>query len=232
MISNMNQRPFFFASMCLLGMSAVVNSRMLGQSTTAPRFRWSERLAHELRYQHMIANANELTPKDREELLEFVFNRFKHPVNTHDAEMFEDISDEQLRKLAANTRIEPFNLNGDSKAEIIAQGNGLGPCGATGNCIVLVLKITPEGIETLLDSRAGKSGGGFEKIRVLDTSTNGFRDIVLASHVSASDRTLEVFRFVDGKYKTSACYYATTKPAGDPEGSRQPVISRGCPGEK
>ena len=218
--------------MCLLGMSAVANTRMLSQSAAAPRFRWSERLAHELSYQNTIANAKEVTPEERKELLEFVFNRFKHPINSHDAEMFEDISDDQLRRLAADTRIQPFDLNGDSKAEIIAQGNGLGPCGATGNCIVLVLKITPEGIETLLDSRAGKSGGGFEKIRVLDTSTNGFRDIVLASHVSASDRTLEVFRFVGGKYQKSACYYATTQPAGYPEGLQQPVISRGCPGEK
>ncbi len=134
-----------------------------------------------------------------------------------------------MQKLAAQTRIELDDLNGDGKAEIIAQGNGLGPCGGTGNCIVLVMQSTPDGIRLLLDSRAGKSGGGFEKIRVLDTVTNGFRDIVLAAHVSASDKTLQVFRFTGGKYRAAECYYSTTQPAGIPEGLDYPQITRGCP---
>ncbi|HUY95393.1 MAG TPA: hypothetical protein VMU71_08845 [Terracidiphilus sp.] len=193
-------------------------------------FRWSERLAHELSYQHTIANAKELTSAERKDLLAFVLNRFENPFNSFDAEMFEGISKDRMRKLAANTRIELIDLNGDGKDEIIAQGNGLGPCGGTGNCIVLVLQRGPEGIRILLDSESDKTASGFEKIRILDTSTNGFRDIVLATHDSASDRTLEVFQFADGKYRMSRCYYATTQPRGIPEGLRNPVITLGCRG--
>ena len=231
MLLSMNQRLLALTTNGLLWFATVVNPQQLGHTTADHHFRWSERLGHELNYHHTIANAKELAPKERSALLAFVLSRFKHPINGHDTDMFEDISDEQIQNLAANTRIELFDLNGDGKDEIIAQGNGLGPCGGTGNCMVFVLQSTPAGIKTLFDSRA-EGFGGFEKIRVLDTATNGFRDIVLASHDSASDRTIEVFRFAGGRYRVSDCYYATTEPAGHPEGLRNPEISRSCPGEK
>jgi len=216
---------------CILGLVVVANAQT-HSPTTPPHFRWSERLAHELDYKHTIGNAKELSTEERRKLLAFVLTRFKHPVNRHDAEMFENISDEQMRRLAADTRIELLDLNGDGTNEIIAQGNGLGPCGGTGNCIVMVLQNTPVGWKCLLDSRAGQLGGGFEKIRVLETETNGFRDIVLASHVSATDRTLGLFRYSDGRYRRSECYYATTQPAGHPDGLQHPEISSGCPGDR
>lgn len=228
----MSGRIFSLAAGLLLLCAAVINQHALGQSGAIQHFRWSERLAHELSYQHTIANARELTSPERTALLTFVLNRFKHPINSYDADTFEGIPDDQMRKLAADTRIELVNLNGDGKDEIIAQGNGLGPCGGTGNCIVLVLRNTPTGIQLLLDSRVGEDGGSFEKIRILDTVTNGLRDIALASHISASDRTIEVFRFIRGQYTRSGCYYATTYPAGYPEGLKQPELSKGCPGEK
>ena len=191
-------------------------------------FRWSERLAHELDYQHTIATAKELTPEERAALFGFILNRFQHPVSSHDAEMFEDLSEKELRKLASDTRIEFFDLKGDGKNEIIAQGNGFGACGGTGNCIVLVLQSTSTGFQIVLDSREGKFGSGYEKIRVLDSSTNGFRDIVLATHDSASDRTLEVFRFRDGRYRRSDCFTSTVWSPDHPEGLEQPEISHGC----
>ena len=76
----------------------------------------------------------------------------------------------------------------NGKKEIIAQGNGLGPCGGTGNCIVMVLQRAPTRWRTLLDTQA-QLKGRFEKIRVLDAFTDGCRDIVVASHVSACERT-------------------------------------------
>jgi len=224
-----SQRIPLLAAKLMILFAVVMNERGWCQSEAVQHFRWSERRAHELSYEHTASNAGELTPKERTALITFLLDRFKHPTSSHDADMFEGIPDEEMRKLAAQTRIELADLNGDSKKEIIAQGNGLGPCGGTGNCIVLVMRTTQKGFELLLDSRAGEYGGGFEKIRVLETATSGFRDIVLASHVSASDRTLEVFRFTGGKYRRSACYYSTLMPAGYPEGLKQPEISRGCP---
>ncbi len=226
----MNLRLLYLATTSVLRFTLLAS----GQNQTlgsADHFR-SERIAHELDYKHTIATAKELLPKERAKLLAFVLDRFQHPVNAHDEDMFGRISDNEIRKLAGDTRIEFVDLDGDGTDEIIAQGNGLGACGGTGNCIVLVLKSTPVGWETLLDSRAGKFGGGFEKIRVMDTVTDGFRDVVLGSHVSAGDRTLEVFRYAGGRYTRSECYYATMTPNGFDEGREFYDISRGCPGEK
>lgn len=226
----MNQRPLLLTSCYLLWCAAVANPQAASQSSSG-HFRWSERLAHELSYQHTIATAKELMPEERASLLGFILNRFQHPASRHDADMFEDMSNKELRKLALDTRIEFYDLNGDGKNEIIAQGNGLGACGGTGNCVVLVLQSTPTGFQILLDSRAGKFGRGFEKIRIMESRTNGYRDIVLASHVSASDRTLEVFRFKSGEYRRSGCFYSTVWSADHPEGLKNPDISHGCPGQ-
>jgi hypothetical protein len=211
--------------------SLLLSGTILAQTPTpsAPaHFRWSEHLAHELDYKHTIATAKELSPEERAEMLAFVLNRFKHPVGTHDAEMFEDISNRKMLKLAGDTRIESVNLDGDGATEIIAQGNGLGPCGATGNCVLMVLQSTPAGWKVLLDTRAGKDGHGVEKIRLMDTVTNGFHDIVLASHVSATERDLEVFRFSAGKYRRSACYYARVEEGRSP----YDISSYRCSGDK
>jgi hypothetical protein len=217
----------------LLAFTLVATGNGQTNPTSAPEhFRWSERRAHELDYHHTIATAADLTAQERSELLSAVLNRFKHPVSPHDAAMFEDMTDEELAKLAGDTRIDYFDLNGDGTNETIAQGNGLGACGGTGNCILMVFLRTPQGLKLILDSRAGKWGGGVEKIRVLDTSTNGFRDVVLASHISASDRTLALYRYSDGGYRPVECYYATMQPHGVPEGLQYPDISRGCPGDK
>jgi hypothetical protein len=179
----------------------------------AKQFHWSEGLAHELNYEHTIATANELSIPERNKLLAFMLNRFQNPSNAHDAVMFEVFSDIQLRKLAADTRIEFVDLNGVGDKEIIVQGNGLGPCGATGNCIAMVLQITSTGWKTLLDTHAQFSRG-FEKIRVLDTSTNGYRDIVVATHDSACERTALVLAYDDEHYRERECYQINGCTAG------------------
>jgi hypothetical protein len=206
-------RPSCYRSAVIGRLAALVAAFAIaaGCQTTPPAqsrsnyFYWSEAKAHELDYKQTIATAKELSPKERADLLLLVLNRFLHPVNEHDKGMFEDISEKEMRKLAANTRIEFVDLNGDGENEIVAQGNGLGPCGATGNCIVLVLRATTDGWKIVLDTRA-KLGGGVEKIRVLETSTNGFRDIVLATHDSATERTAFVLRYDNEQYRERECY--------------------------
>jgi hypothetical protein len=159
----------------------------------ANRFYWSEAKAHELDYKRTIATAKELSPKQRGDLLAFVLSRFQHQTNAKGGAMFEDI-------------IEFVDLNDDGTTEIIAQGYGLGPCGATGNCIVMVLQSTSSGWTTLLDTYT-QFGGGFEKIRVLDNSMNGYRDIVIADHDSACERTALVLAYDGKQYRERDCYH-------------------------
>jgi hypothetical protein len=190
-------------------------------------FYWSETKAHELDYKHTIATADELSPVERKNLLAFMFNRFRSRPKEHQESMFEGIPDDQLRRLAANTRIEFVDLNGDETRQIIAQGNGIGPCGATGNCIVMLLEKTLTGWKTLLDTHA-QFGGGFEKIRMLDTFTNGYRNIVLADHDSACKRTASVLTYDKKRYRERECYHISSCTAGGTARLPKPEIEA-CP---
>jgi len=168
---------------------------------SAPKnFRWSERQAHELDYRHTIKTSHELSTEQRNALVKIIVAQLRH-------ETFEDTT--ELQCFAADTRIEFIDLIGDGTKEIVAQSNGLGPCSATGNCILWVFQSIPQGYKLLLDSTEGKWGGGVQVLRVLASSSNGFRDIVLGSHGSATERTLLVYNYSDGSYRPSACYSMT-----------------------
>jgi len=193
----------------------------------ASHFSWSETKAHELDYNNTIATAKELSPKERSALITFMLNRYEHPTNTHDQTWSEDTPEDAIRKLAADTRVEFVDLNGDGKDEIVAQGNGLGPCGGTGNCLVMVLQSTSAGWETLLDTHA-QFGGGFEKIRVLDTLTNGYRDIVVADHDSACERTALVLAYDGKQYRERDCHHINWCTAAGTVRLSKPEIGQ-CP---
>ena len=187
--------------------SAVGQQKPPGSGVTSSHFRWSERTAHELDYRHTIRTANNLAAEQKKVLLDAVLTQLKRARSTNE-QMFEGISERQLRKMAADTRIELVDLNGDGQPEVIAQANGLGACGGTGNCIVWIFQMTSDGTKLLLDTTSQKWVGGFEVLSIRLTSTNGFRDIVLGSHGSASERTLVAYRYAKDRYQQSACYYA------------------------
>jgi hypothetical protein len=49
---------------------------------------------------------------------------------------------------------------------------------------------------------------GVQVFTIEPTTTNGFRDIVLGSYGPASERTLLVFRYSNGRYLRGECYDA------------------------
>ena len=150
---------------------------------------------HELNYSHTIKKAADLSPQEKKALFDAILVQLRQD-SARDELMFEDITERQLRRLAADTRIEFVDLSGKGSREVIAQGNGLGPCGATGNCIVWIFQMTTEGAKLLLDS--SRDEGAFEEVVIRPWSTNGFRDIVLGTHDSASDRTLVWYKYANG----------------------------------
>jgi len=119
------------------------------------------------------------------------------------------------------------DLNGDGKPEVIAQAFGIkAGCGATGNCPIWIFMKAANGYQLLLDTRDKEGIGGVELITVEDSRTNGFNDLVLASDDSASEKTLEVFRYRNGLYRESACYDANWQSlAGEMHYLKQPVIT-------
>jgi len=189
-------------------------------SATPNHFRWSEREAHELDYEHTIRTSPDLSSVDKTQLTNAVLSRLK----LDNAELLDDLTEVQLRNLVADTRIELVDLNGDGKPEIIAQANGLGPCGGTGNCIFWIFQRTATGLKVILDTE-DRSQVTFEKILVRPWSTNGYKDIVLGSHSNASSRGLTWFQYEDGIYRIHACYYLTWE-GNDLQPLKSPMIWR------
>ena len=182
---------------------SVVALSALGLTQT--HFRWSARKAQELSYDQTIAKSTELTSADRESLLKAIAAQIR-PFKKD----LEISSEHELRAIAAKTRIKLVDLNGDGTPEVLAQGNNLkAGCGATGNCPFWVFEKTPSGFLKLLDTRNKDGNGGIQLFTISESKSNGFNDLVLATHDSASERSLYVYRFRSGKYQQAECYVAS-----------------------
>jgi hypothetical protein len=182
---------------------ATLTQAQTGVRATTPsasrNFRWSEFSSHELGYDHILKKASDIAPIDKLKLASAILRQLKGDRTLDDD--LKDLTKAQLHELVENTRIELVDLNGDGRPEYIAQANGLGPCGGTGNCLFWIFRSTPTGVKVLLVSSR------FEKIAIRSSTTGGYKDIVLGSHVSASERNLVWYKFRDGRYRKHACYY-------------------------
>lgn len=116
-----------------------------------------------------------------------------------------DLSNAHLMKLVYDTRIEMVDLNGDGTPEVIAQGMGWQDCGAVGNCSFWVFQKKRRGYRLLLN-------GGAKTFLIQSKITNGFKEIISASHDSAAESDLVVYHYEGGAYKAIACYDANFAP--------------------
>lgn len=192
-----------------------------------PHFRWSLRKAQDLYDKPSILRSTELTAEEKEALISEIANLIRPFMEDQGIS-----SERELRSLAAGTRVWLVDLDGDGIPEIVAHAYGVKEgCGATGNCTLWVFKNTADGYKKLLDTREKDGIGGIEYVTVEDTRTNGFKDLVLASHVSVDEKALEVYRFRNERYRSESCYYAQWGSLTN-EGYKQrssPEISPSCP---
>lgn len=105
-------------------------------------------------------------------------------------------------KRAEETRIKFVDLNGDGVAEVIAQPVGYDFCGAVGNCRFWVFQRTDSGYRLILNGTA-------QTFTVQRSRTNGYLDLVLALHDSATEQELLEYRFSAGQYRRTTCYNAS-----------------------
>jgi hypothetical protein len=101
---------------------------------------------------------------------------------------------------AREMKVSKIDLNQDGQAEYVID-NVLGRtlCGASGNCSSFVYQKTSGGYRFLLE------GNGFG-IKLLQTSTNGYRDLSTESHSSADETYLTIYKFDGNKYQEKDCY--------------------------
>ncbi|HKS83079.1 MAG TPA: hypothetical protein VJR23_16365 [Candidatus Acidoferrales bacterium] len=112
-------------------------------------------------------------------------------------------SEGQLAKAALDTRVKMIDVNGDGTPEVIAQG--MKGCGVVGNCSLWVFRKVGNHYGLIL------SGYG-QTFTIQTESTKGFKDIVVASHSSATDSALTLFRYDGSRYQAAGCYDANWAP--------------------
>ena len=135
-----------------------------------------------------IATSKDISEAERATLLKAVVAQLK--------------DDPEAIKMAAETRVKFVDLNGDGVPEVIAQPVGNYVCSPTGNCLFWDFQKAAGGYKLIGEK------GAVQTFTIQRTRTNGFFDLVLCMHGSATDRGLYVYRFRDGRYRRTDCYDA------------------------
>lgn len=137
-----------------------------------------------------IGRNKNLAPPERERLVVAIAARLRDGI----------ASEEELRRVAAETRIKYVDLDQDGKPEVIAQaGEGTHGCSPTGNCTFWVLRGRGPKYEVLLEALA-------QTFTVQPTRTNHFSDIVLNIHGSAFETEAREYKFDNNTYRETDCY--------------------------
>lgn len=221
--SKMHPMKFLLPILLVAGVTALAQTAPQAPHPPAnpEHFRWSEQIAHELDYKHTVRNAKDLTLAEKEAIIQFISHQMALDGDT--VGMSGDMTEKQIREYAGSVRVEVVDLKGDGTRTVLAQAPWIPLCGATGNCSIWVVEFSGGHMRVILDN--GKFGNGYEKVIVRPWSTNGYKDIVLGAHISASERALDVYQYKDGMYRVAACY-GTTMMGDNYQLLRQPAVFR------
>ena len=149
-------------------------------ATAGPNFHWNWRDSQELHWKQTI-RASKLRPERRDDLVKALL-RLKT----------KDVPD---------TRIKEFDLNADGDPEVIAQGIDQDACSPTGNCPLWVFPWSGNHYRLLLNEQA-------QTFTIQPSKTNGFHDLVLGFHGSATNTGLSEYKFQGNVYRPAGCYEA------------------------
>lgn len=108
---------------------------------------------------------------------------------------------------AEKTRVEFIDLNSDGVPEVIAQLSG-DACSPTGNCPLYILRKTSADYRVILEK------GAAQTVTIQKTRSNGYLDVVVGMHDSATEQGLFVYQFSDGRYRRTHCYNASFSELG------------------
>jgi hypothetical protein len=107
--------------------------------------------------------------------------------------------------------VKELDLNRNGRKEILLRGNNSNLCSPVGNCGFWIYEKKGRKYRKLLAST------DFWEItamgeQVKKSTTNGYFDILLKGHFTASDTTYDVYEFNGTKYKQSKCSVETPIP--------------------
>lgn len=159
-----------------------------GQPTRASKseeFEWNWRDSQTA--ETTLSESKKISAHDRALLISALTTRFK--------------DDSSPKSRAAETRVSMIDLNGDRVPEVIAQPIG-DVCSPTGNCPFWVFKKTATGYSLILARSA------IQTFTIQRARTNGYSDLVLGMHGSATSSDLFLYKFSNGRYRRAGCYEA------------------------
>jgi hypothetical protein len=114
------------------------------------------------------------------------------------AAQFKD--DSEAKKRAAQTLVKFVDLNRDGVSEAICRPTGESMCSPTGNCPFWVFEKAGATYRLILKKGAAQS------FTIRHARTNGYFDLELGMHGSATMSSLFVYRFRGRRYQRAACY--------------------------
>ena len=116
-------------------------------------------------------------------------------VRRWNAEFKSNATDEN-QPLTGDTSVETVHLGPSQEADLVVTDPSY--CSPTGNCAILILRPVKNQYRVVLD-------GIGQSHTVRRTRTNGFGDIELAMHGSATMSTIKVYKFNSSRYLRSSC---------------------------
>jgi hypothetical protein len=226
MIPRIQSRAYCMKTMrgrSLLAMPALLSLMTAYALSPRTHFVWDWRHSQELSYKRTLQNSTELTTQDKTAIRKTISGW----VHSH-ADGDSDNSAVALKALLRNLRIKAVDLNGDGIPEFVVQPTGPNDwCGATGNCVLWIFQRSERDFSLIFDSEQGNGVGAAEMFNVLPHRTNGYSDLVLAAHDSASEKTLFLYKFDGRQYRPHECYDADwqTYTNGEVGYSKEPTIT-------
>ena len=158
-------------------------------------FHWNAQDIQELSGKDRIEVTKALTLDQRKSLIDALVVQLRSSRRIGDA-----ASARELLETANETRVKLIDLNGDGVPEVIAQASDDEFCSPTGNCAFWVFLRSSSEYRIILERHA------IQEFEVLPTRTNGFNDLVLGQHGSATESGLYIYRFAKGRYRKGPCY--------------------------
>jgi hypothetical protein len=150
-----------------------------------------------------VGNTSRLKESDRTALIDAITARLQKPMSDR------GFDDDRIREIASTARIRLVDLGKGNPVVLATSISMEGGCDGT-NCPFWIFQNSPDGYISLLDTVAAS-------YTIQPDSTNGFSDLVMMRHVSATESNLTLYRYQDGKYVDSGCYTATWPPPKEGE---------------
>lgn len=113
-----------------------------------------------------------------------------------------DSPDEEIQNAAAQTDVKAISLDRKGAKQIAAQDRSIRSCSPTGNCDFWILRKSGERYSVILYRP------NTQTMTIQPTAHDGFRDVVLGQHGSATDQELHLYQFGGTRYREAACYDA------------------------